>query len=293
VAPTRVALPIVLAAQIVAATVLPTQPADARAGRFPRAVAALYQDAALRLRFARRPITYSGASDGSHRIRVHLHPRERTPPRLSDVGRPARPHPIAARRSTRGATTCPAYSRERVPILPFVFRADRQPLHRRFFNLGEDEALGRKAFKVGPIQPKGRIKIGENDWVGNRVVSTARRASFLKVEAWSPADWDKRAKREQELADARSKKSSWESDVYDFETIKVEFGIVKNGMRFPSKVTIVRTESKVLGGEREFQTSEHEILRVTAGILGYEFFSVRSSEEILRSFPGTVYDGDR
>ena len=159
----------------------------------------------------------------------------------------------------------------------FVFRADRQPLH-SFFNLGNDEALSRPAVKIG-FQPKGAVQKGLNDWVGVAWVDR-KTSQILKVEAWTPENWNRRAERDADLAGARKRESRWESDWYDIESVVTEFSVIKNGMRFPGKVTITRTQSKVRGGKRDFPLVEHEVLRVTQEYSDYEFFSVRTAEQI-------------
>jgi hypothetical protein len=74
----------------------------------------------------------------------------------------------------------------------------------------------------------------------------------------------------------------WETEPYDIETIVTEYTVVKNGMRFPGKMTIVRSVSTVLGGKCEWPMRERETVRVTQEYSNYEFFSVRTSEEIKR-----------
>lgn len=165
----------------------------------------------------------------------------------------------------------------------FVFRSDRQPLH-EFFDLGTGEALGRPAVKIG-FQPKGAIRKGLNDWVGVAWIDRET-SQILKVEAWTPENWNRRARRDADLAAAATRDPAWESDWYDIEAVATEFSVIENGMRFPGRVTITRTQSKVRGGKRDFPLVEHEILRVTQEYSGYEFFSVRTAEEIGRFVSG-------
>jgi hypothetical protein len=87
---------------------------------------------------------------------------------------------------------------------------------------------------------------------------------------------------EADIAAAPSKEQLWESEPYEIDTVVTEFSVVKNGMRFPRKVTIGRVVSTVLGGAREWPTREREAVRVTQEYSNYEFFSVRTEEEIRR-----------
>jgi hypothetical protein len=72
-----------------------------------------------------------------------------------------------------------------------------------------------------------------------------------------------------------------------------EFSIVKNGMRFPGRVTIDRSISTVLGGVRERSTRDHEVLHVVQEYSDYEFYSVRTTGEIERFVAGTGALGAR
>jgi hypothetical protein len=269
----------VLAVLVAGSALVTPQAGDSRLATYAR-VASLYHDTALGFA-CRETITYRGPTTGRigfayifvhENGRLHDYRTWSSGTLAADRGKEVDPATYHVPRFLASAY-----------LFPFVFREDRQPLH-AFYNLGEDEALGRRALKVG-FQPKGAIKVGENDWVGTAWFDLET-SQFLKVQAWSPADWDKRATREQEIAAAPSKGHSWESDPYEIETVEVEYGVVKNGMRFPSKVTIVQTRSKVHRGERDDPLSEYEILRVTQEYSDYEFFSVRSSEEIRRIVSG-------
>ena len=161
----------------------------------------------------------------------------------------------------------------------FVFRKDRQP-HHSFFNLGKGEALGRPAVKIG-FQPKDKLMKGWNDWTGIAWVD-AETSQFLKVEAWTPEHWNRKVQMEADIEAAPSEDLLWESPRYDIETIVTEFSVVKNGMRFPGKVTIDRTVSTVLGGSRQWRTRDRDVHHVTQEYSKYEFFSVRTAEEIQR-----------
>ncbi|HJQ96823.1 MAG TPA: hypothetical protein VJ826_00845 [Candidatus Polarisedimenticolaceae bacterium] len=161
----------------------------------------------------------------------------------------------------------------------FVFRKDRQP-HHAFFNLGKDEALGRPAVKIG-FQPKGSLMKGWNDWAGVAWID-AETSQILKVEAWSPEHWNRKVKLDADVAAAPAKEQLWESEPYEIETVVTEFSVLKNGMRFPGKITIDRVVSTVLGGEREWRTRDRAVYHVTQEYSKYEFFSVRTEVEIRR-----------
>jgi hypothetical protein len=237
-------------------------------------IAALYHDSALGFA-CQETIEYHGEESGRIRF-AYIFTHEDG--RLRDF----RTWKTGTTAAQRGAEVDP--EDYRVPrylasayLWAFVFRADRQPLH-AFFNLGDDEALGRSAVKIG-FQPKGEIQKGLNDWAGVAWIDRET-SQILKVEAWTPENWNRHAKRDADLAAAPKRGPRWESDWYDIESVVTEFSVVKNGMRFPGKVTITRTQSRVSGGKRDFPLVEHEILRVTQEYSDYEFFSVRTAEQI-------------
>ena len=155
-------------------------------------------------------------------------------------------------------------------LFAFVFLSDRQPMH-SYFGLGDDMALGRSAMKIG-FQPKDRIVIGKNDWAGVAWIDRET-SQILKVEAWTPENWNAHARRAQDISGAGSHNPRWESELYSIESVVVEFDFEHDGMRFPTKSVMLKTESKVLGGQRNSPIDEHERLRVTQEYSDYEFFS--------------------
>jgi len=170
----------------------------------------------------------------------------------------------------------PIYLRSAL-LWTFTFSKPRQS-HHAFFNLGTGEALGRPAVKIG-FQPKGTLMKGWNDWAGVAWID-AETSQVLKVEAWSPEHWNRKVKMEADIAAAPAKEQLWESEPYEIDTIVTEFSVLKNGMRFPGKVTIDRVISTVLGGTREWRTRDRAVYHVTQEYSKYEFFSVRTEEEV-------------
>jgi hypothetical protein len=242
-------------------------------------VAELYRDTALSFACLetieyRRPTSGSGRIQFSY-IFIHENDKKFRDYRTWRTGTTA---------STKGEEVDPA--NYHVPqflqsayLWAFVFRKDRQP-HHAFFNLGSDEALGRPAVKIG-FQPKGSPTKGLNNWAGIAWID-AETSQILKVEAWSPEHWNRKVQRDADIEAAPSKGLLWESEPYDIETIVTEFSVVQNGMRFPGKVTIDRAVSTVQGGAREWRTRDRVAYHVTQEYSRYEFFSVRTEEEIRR-----------
>ena len=159
----------------------------------------------------------------------------------------------------------------------FVFRADRQPLH-RFTSMGEDTALDRPAWKIGfvPVPP---IRAGVNDWAGFAWIDRAS-SQILKFESYSVPDWNAKERRDVDIEAAPRRDPHDDSEVYAIERIVTEFGYEKNGMRFPSHVEIVQTRSTVAFGAKDDPLRERVLQSITQDYTKFEFFSIRTSEQI-------------
>ncbi len=173
----------------------------------------------------------------------------------------------------------PAYLRSAF-LWVFVFRDSRQDLHRYEIE-GEETVLGRPAVKIRfePIPPY-RYKI--NDWFGWAWIDR-QTAQPLKVEAYTPEDWERKQAFESDLG-GLNWKSARELG-YRIERIVTEFTVDKNGMRFPGTVEIQRSLYKVFKKNRY---EEKSLLQVRQVYRNYRFFSVRTAEEIRAIVEGNL-----
>jgi hypothetical protein len=73
---------------------------------------------------------------------------------------------------------------------------------------------------------------------------------------------------------------------YNIERIVTDFGFEKNGMQFPSHVEITTTRSSFVAGQIHDELRESTVLKVSQDYTHFEFFSVRSSDEIMRFVNG-------
>jgi len=156
----------------------------------------------------------------------------------------------------------------------FIFR--KETASRYEFRLaGEDRVLERDAVVVA-FEAQPPFRVGANDWLGKAWVD-AESYQLLRVEAMTPADAEAKA-----LADeARARKDST-GRAYSFATISTDFGVVKNGMRFPSMVTLLgnwvgwNQDARLWGGSYQ----EHMVYRSEQTYSDYRFFSTRTVDEI-------------
>ena len=161
----------------------------------------------------------------------------------------------------------------------FVFRSDRQS-HYRLKLIGEDEASGRHALKIQFVPAPPVIK-GINDWAGFAWVDR-KTSQMLKFESYAPADWNARLQVAEDVETAPSRLPHDEKEPYLIDKIVTEFGFEKNGMRFPSHVELSTTQVTVKYGRTADPLRERVLDRVIQDYSHFEFFSVRTNEEIMR-----------
>lgn len=157
----------------------------------------------------------------------------------------------------------------------FVFRADRQPLY-RFKELSQ-EVVGDRTPVVIEFVPREPIRKRVNDWAGYAWIDR-KTTQILRVEAYSPDDWNRKMRPKAEILEERQS--------YDIERVVTEFGFEKNGMRFPSHVELTTTRHSVVSGSSRDELRESTIQTLTQDYTHFEFYSVRSSDEIMRFVNG-------
>ncbi len=185
----------------------------------------------------------------------------------------------------------------------FVFRDSRQLLH-HYRLAGEEEVLGIQAVKIEfePILP---IRTKLNDWYGTAWVDPEL-GQLLKVVAFSPEDHKTKTLWE----DFRAANITDETQA-EFSTITTLFTEERNGLRFPGKVTLeqvryrrkkdpsadgnlgktlTRLDGHLVEKEKRGGARQFVLLHVEQTYRKYQFFSVRTADEIksyiLRTAPG-------
>lgn len=236
-------------------------------------VAELYRDTALGFA-CQETIAYSGRATGRIQF-AYLFIRDESG-RLRDF------------RTWKTGTTAKERGREvhpedyRVPaflesayLWAFTFRADRQPLF-QFERLGDESVDGRAAVVIQFV-PRAPIRKKLNDWAGYAWIDRET-SQILKVEAYSPEDWNERTRPKSDIVNERQP--------YDIERIVTDFGFEKNGMRFPSHVELTTTRHSVVSGNSGDELRESTLQTLTQDYSHFEFYSVRSSDEIMRFVNG-------
>ena len=158
-----------------------------------------------------------------------------------------------------------------------VFNGSRQK-HFRYEALGEAEALGVKAqmIRFEPIPP---YREAINDWFGTAWVDPET-FQILRVQAMKAdkhENWEN-LKRDLELSTTGNEEPA--GRYYEIQTASTEFGMVKNGMRFPSRVEIVSSLyslSKAVPPARANLAREE---RTVQTYKRYKFYGVRTRDEV-------------
>ena len=165
----------------------------------------------------------------------------------------------------------------------FLFRQQRWSQF-KYELLGNGQALGRPAL-VLRFEPVAPIEKNVNDWYGTAWIDRES-GQILRVEAQTPDDYDERMRFLKRLAGSAA------GPYFDFETVTTEFGVEKNGMRFPTEVTIERSRYTFPGHRGQvFDTTP--VYRVRQTYDDYRFFNVRTAEEIRSILSGgaEAHDG--
>jgi hypothetical protein len=242
-------------------------------------VARLYQDTALRFecrekfrvtnvetgRRVRESLAYVYADeDGTGPVDVRLIRRGRGGKARSETVTPERFH-------------IKSYVKNALLFI-FLFEKDRWS-HYDYRLRGEETILDRRALRVDLV-PQIPIERGVNEWLGAAWFD-AETLQPLRFEGYQYEDVEKREALRRDLERAPQEERSFQSQ-YDLTKIEAAFGVEKNGMRFPSRVTLLITRHRVLGGDRRDHHFQKTRLQTVQEYDQYRFFSVRTREEILR-----------
>ena len=156
-------------------------------------------------------------------------------------------------------------------LWPLIFHRSRWSLH-RYSLLGEAEAQGRPAIRIRfdakpPYQPD------INWWFGTAWVDRET-GQLLQVEALDPHQHQTWLRFQEYLAGGVSR------GPYAIERVQTEFGVERNGMRFPS---LVRIEEAKYGAVGKRPTKRHKtspLMTITQRFEKYQFFGVRTEADV-------------
>ena len=169
----------------------------------------------------------------------------------------------------------PRYLR-RAFLWVFLFRDSRQPYH-KYERIGHDTVFGQRAVMIS-FEPRLPIREEVNDWYGTAWVDVDA-CQLLKIEAYAPESWHYKRMYEQHG-------NVQEHGLY-VETVATEFGVQKNGMRFPSTVEIVSRSATGWS----YRPRNTRTLRVRQTYDHYEFFRVRTEDEVSSQIMGVTHLG--
>lgn len=165
---------------------------------------------------------------------------------------------------------------ERAYSWVFTFERGKWGLH-NYRVKGQETVLGREALVVS-FEPRPPYKLGINDWVGEAWIDKETH-QLLRVESFKLDQHALKAQLDADLA-GRGPFPEGKLPTYYVSKVITEFGVEKNGLRFPSWVEIRRTRFDVHNESGQRSATEHAIYRVRQEYSNYRFFSVRTLDEV-------------
>ena len=159
----------------------------------------------------------------------------------------------------------------------FLFNDEHSALH-RFAVEEADEALGRPAIRLA-FEALPPFLSGRNEWIGTMWID---RESFqlLRVEAHLALEMPQVQRLERARAEGLEADKAKRTTL-TFSHVTTEFDVVRNGMRFPGRVTVTRTDYRLTARKRGgAAVNPQELYRIVQTYSGYRFFKVRTAEQI-------------
>ena len=159
----------------------------------------------------------------------------------------------------------------------FVFENDNQALYRYRFE-GEEEEQYRPAYRVSfeSIPP---YIADLNDWTGTAWIDRET-YQLLRVEAHRIEDMEQKRQVQRALAEPCDPAKSSYRGTFAYSTYVTEFDVEQNGMRFPGRSLIDRSNYVVTGCPQKARAKEVRLYHVSQTYKKYRFFGVRTWEEI-------------
>lgn len=240
-------------------------------------VAELYRDRALRFT-CDESIYYTGhAEPVVHRFRyIYRHEEGKLHDYRVPRGRAARRSDAKNEEIALANYGLPTYLLRAYSWI-FIF-AEENRSRFRFEREGPDRVFGRPAVRV---RFEGIPPFDEeiNVWFGTAWVDRES-SQLLQIEALHAKDHAESAAMDAALA-AGGDDDEWAyRPSYTFATYRTEFDEEKNGLRFPSRVLIRRTEHAIVRRGAGWAPLPAPIYLITQTYKKYRFFGVRTAEEI-------------
>ena len=167
----------------------------------------------------------------------------------------------------------------------FLFSKELQP-YQQFAIEGAGEWRGHPSIllRFEPVEP---YRDDPDLWYGTAWID---RESYqlLHVEAIEAEEYDQYRMLQRNLAAEQDGSKPNYRGTFEYSVCSTDFDVVKHGMRFPGRNVIQRSKHHVMGGAGKGSASEERVYQVTQTYAKYQFFSVRTEEQIR-----SVIEGDR
>jgi len=147
----------------------------------------------------------------------------------------------------------------------------------RYALAGESRVLDRPAIGLSfaPVQPTGR---DAHHWYGIAWIDRET-LQLLRVEAVPAAEQANKLRFEADLRRAGSAPGRHRS-THLFQQVSTDFAVSRDGLRFPSQVTLRRSRYEVWGESGSSGYEEYPVFRVKQRYSDYRFFGVTTEQEI-------------
>lgn len=158
-----------------------------------------------------------------------------------------------------------------------IFQPAKWGVSYRYLLGGEAKVLDRPAMAVR-FEPLPPYLPEYNEWYGTAWVDVESH-QLLRVEALKVSDHLRQQSFEQSLRDAAQAAGTHQSS-HLIERYLTDYTVERNGIRFPTEVTIERSRFQVWGRNGNSGYREYPVLRIRQLYDNYRFFGVQTREEI-------------
>src|SRR5262245_49399948 len=231
-------------------------------------VAKLYRDSALSFS-CEETITNSGLGSGTYRFQ-YTYVYDKSKGFLDYRTRPGSDHELNLSSYRLPRVLRKAYS------WAFLFEESRHTLY-HYEILGTDRIVDTVALKIRfePIEPYRRDL---NEWLGTAWIA-GESFQLLRVEAMRVDEYAKWKEFQKEL-ERVARGGETQKKRYLVERISTDFTVLKNGMRFPGQVDIQMSSYTIPQDAVTELHKESSVYHVQQVYTNYQFFNVRTKEEI-------------
>lgn len=161
----------------------------------------------------------------------------------------------------------------------FIFQEEARVSYRYSLE-GVEKFQGRTAIRVR-FEAVPPFSEDHTDWIGSALVDPET-YQLLHVKAIEAGEYDQFLSLQRSIERHDEPGAPDYRGTYTYSTYSTDFDVVRNGLRFPGRAMITRTDHEVRGGAGKGSVLEHPVYKVIQTYKRYRFFGVRTEAEIRR-----------